>query len=710
MTSLALAFDILARDKASQEFDKVGDAAERAGEKGELFGSKIEAGMAVAAAAIGTGLVAGIAGAMNMDAANDKLAASLGLTATESERIGGIAGSLYADAYGESLEHVNSAVASVMTSIQGLGAGELEDVTATALDFASAFEVDVTRAAQIAGQAVSTGLAGTATEAFDLLTAASQKVPTALREDLLDAADEYGPFFAQLGLSGEQAFSALVAGSEKGMYGIDKTGDALKEFTIRATDMSKATVGAFDTIGLDANEMANALLAGGDSAGKAMSEIVDGLRSIEDPAEQANTAIALFGTPLEDLGTGQIPGFLDALAGAGGQLGDFEGAAQRMGDTLNDNAATNLESFKRQVTTTFVDFVGGKALPVVNEIASTLAEQFGPTLQKITGWMRENETAVGLVVSVLGGAAAAIGTIIAVTRTWAAVQALLNIVLTANPIGLVIVAIAALVAGLIYAWNNSETFRNIVIGVWEAVRNFVVGAATAVRDWVVGAWEWISSKTKAVWEAIKASILFQFNLVMGVVQKIRDFRDNVVNAFTELKDKAVAKATELVTWVTGLPGRLISAVGDLTVKFYTVGSDIIQGIINGVTGSVGRIKDAVTEAASSALSAAKDFLGISSPSRVFRDQVGAMLPAGMVQGILAGQGAVRSAMNSLVAIPSVGVPAMPGGIGMPPTVGVTSPVGAGVGGATVIVNPAPGMDERTIGAAAGRALTWAATR
>lgn len=710
MTSLALAFDILARDKASQEFDKVGDAAERAGEKGELFGSKIEAGMAVAAAAIGTGLVAGIAGAMNMDAANDKLAASLGLTATESERIGGIAGSLYADAYGESLEHVNSAVASVMTSIQGLGAGELEDVTATALDFASAFEVDVTRAAQIAGQAVSTGLAGTATEAFDLLTAASQKVPTALREDLLDAADEYGPFFAQLGLSGEQAFSALVAGSEKGMYGIDKTGDALKEFTIRATDMSKATVGAFDTIGLDANEMANALLAGGDSAGKAMSEIVDGLRSIEDPAEQANTAIALFGTPLEDLGTGQIPGFLDALAGAGGQLGDFEGAAQRMGDTLNDNAATNLESFKRQVTTTFVDFVGGKALPVVNEIASTLAEQFGPTLQKITGWMRENETAVGLVVSVLGGAAAAIGTIIAVTRTWAAVQALLNIVLTANPIGLVIVAIAALVAGLIYAWNNSETFRNIVIGVWEAVRNFVVGAATAVRDWVVGAWEWISSKTKAVWEAIKASILFQFNLVMGVVQKIRDFRDNVVNAFTELKDKAVAKATELVTWVTGLPGRLISAVGDLAVKFYTVGSDIIQGIINGVTGSVGRIKDAVTEAASSALSAAKDFLGISSPSRVFRDQVGAMLPAGMVQGILAGQGAVRSAMNSLVAIPSVGVPAMPGGIGMPVMAGAASgsaPVGAG---ATVVVNPSPGMDERMIGQAAANALTWAAKR
>jgi hypothetical protein len=79
-----------------------------------------------------------------------------------------------------------------------------------------------------------------------------------------------------------------------------------------------------------------------------MDRLVAGLLGIEDPTLRANSAIALFGTPIEDLGTENIPTFLEQLAGMGDGLTDIDGRAAEMGDTLNDNMATSLEAVKRQ--------------------------------------------------------------------------------------------------------------------------------------------------------------------------------------------------------------------------------------------------------------------------------------------------------------------------------------------------------------------------
>lgn len=72
----------------------------------------------------------------------------------------------------------------------------------------------------------------------------------------------------------------------------------------------------------------------------------------------------------------------------------------------------------------------------------------------------------------------------AATRTWAAVQWLLNAALSANPIGLVVIAIAALVAGLVLAYTKSETFRNIVNAAFGAVR----AVAVSVFGWIKSHW------------------------------------------------------------------------------------------------------------------------------------------------------------------------------------------------------------------------------
>jgi hypothetical protein len=80
------------------------------------------------------------------------------------------------------------------------------------------------------------------------------------------------------------------------------------------------------------------------------------------------------------------------------------------------------------------------------------------------------------------------------TAAWTAVQWLLNVALNANPIGLVVIAIVALVAILAVAWQNSETFRKIVTGAFNAVSDAIQG----VVKWIQDLLDWVSKAVNAV--------------------------------------------------------------------------------------------------------------------------------------------------------------------------------------------------------------------
>ena len=311
---------------------------------GELLGK-------LTAVVAGAALVsAGFASALDLEDGTAKMTAALGLTATEAALAGDVAGSLYSQAYGESMSDVTGAVEAVLGSIDGLSSQapeSIESVAAAAMNLEKVFGIDVSEAAAAAGIAIENGLAKDGAHAMDLMTSALQKVPEAMRGEVIDAANEYGGVMTGLGFTGEQAFGMLAKASDGGTIAIDKVGDALKEFTIRGTDLSKTSVAAYDAINLNASDMSNALLAGGEQAASATQQIVDGLLGITDPAAQANAAIALFGTPLEDLGVTEIPGFLEGLSAMDTSLGDVSGKAGEVAETMGGTTSASLETFKR---------------------------------------------------------------------------------------------------------------------------------------------------------------------------------------------------------------------------------------------------------------------------------------------------------------------------------------------------------------------------
>ncbi|MDQ5861616.1 MAG: hypothetical protein M3536_05055, partial [Actinomycetota bacterium] len=608
------------------------------------FGAKGKVVAAAAGVAIAAALTAGFVKALDFEKGNDKLAASLGLNEKESAKAGKAAGKLYAGAYGESMGEVNSAVESVMSSIKGMREASEEDVTAMTakvLDMAAAFEIDAGRAAQVAGQMITTGLAKDGVEAADLLTASLQKVPKAVREDLLDAVDEYAPFFKDLGFTGGEAMTMLADASEKGMYGIDKTGDALKEFGIRATDMSKATDGAYESLGLNTLDMTNQLLAGGDTARGAFDKIITGLSDIEDPAAQSAAAIALFGTPLEDLSVTEIPKFIDSLLNSQEALGTVEGAADRMGTTLADNAGTKIESFKRGAEVAFVNVLGGQVLPVLENVAGFITATFGPALSGLYdlivkgdykgllrdafGW-EEDSSAVGVILGVRDAALkvpAAFEEVI--KKIWefkepiGAVVGLIVLVLIPHWVSLGIEALKS-AAQQVTAWSmtrSSATKAAFVhsFAVMAMVGGWVLMGAQATINAVKIAAAWLVALGPVGWAigviaGLVAAFVWAYHNIGwfkdGVDAAMRWIGDVVGSVFRWIQDAIAA----VIDWFTGtaLPAwdSAIKAIGGFFSWLWT---DIIKPVFDGIGAAITWVYESIIKPVFDGISAAVKFVG-----------------------------------------------------------------------------------------------------
>ena len=155
-------------------------------------------------------------------------------------------------------------------------------------------------------------------------------------------------------------------------------------------------------------------------------------------------------------------------------------------------------------------------------------------------------------------------------------------------------------------------------------------------------------------EAIKAGIQAIIN---AIPDKIKEIGKKAIDWFkdvnwTEAGTKAINKIVDaLQSMFSDIPNKLKSIANDAKDKFksidwWDVGSQVINGIANGIWDGAGKLIDAAKNAAKNAFEAAKDFLGIESPSKLFREKVGRMISQGLAIGIdLDADKAVESAEN-----------------------------------------------------------------
>ncbi|MGW7197552.1 phage tail tape measure protein [Streptomyces chryseus] len=498
----------------SGESAQVGTAAGQEAGQGFLggIGGKLKAGIAGVAAGAGALFAIGFAEAVEQDKSNAKLGAQLGLTEKESARAGKIAGSVYAKGYGESIDQVNESLkALAQNGVASINAPkkELTGLSKSALNLAEAFDVEVTDAARAAGQMMRTGLAKDGKQAFDLITRGFQ-TGADKGGDFIDTLNEYGTQFRKIGLDGASSIGLISQALQAGARDSDVAADSLKEFSIRAVDGSKTTADGFKMLGLNADDMAGKFAQGGKAATGVLDVTLDRLRGVKDPVLQSQAAVALFGTQAEDLG--QALYAMDPSTAAA-DLGMVGGAADKMGKTLHNTASNQIEVFKRQALQGLANFASKYALPALRDfggflntyvlppaqaVGGVIGSVLGPAIAGVGGafaagvqWVREYGAwliplgiAIGGVAVVAGASTIATwgmtaafsiyrGVILAataVTRGWAVAQGILNAVMSANPVGLIVVGILALVAAAVVAYNKVTWFRTGVQAAWAGIK------------------------------------------------------------------------------------------------------------------------------------------------------------------------------------------------------------------------------------------------
>ena len=502
-----------ARD-GEQATDDYADSVESA--TGSLVDHIKQLGAAAIAFA-GIGSAAELAfGQIQNEATFAKMNASLGMTGEVAKQFAADASDIYRQGWGESMEDVAGAVEAVASTFITAGfEGErsVDQITESAMAFSQVFEQDVAESVNAANQLISAGLAQDSEEAFDLMTAAFQRVPKAMRDEIPELMNEYGTFFSSLGFSGQEAMGMLVAASDDGKIAMDKVGDALKEVGIRASDIGdKGAMDALEAMGLKSTDIANGMLAGGEQGRAAFQQMIDALNLVEDPATQASHAIALFGTPLEDLNKAEIPGFLEALGSAGETMQAFEGSSAALTDQIEQTTAQSLESFTRSLKGGVTDALGTAAKFVMDNIEGF--KTFGMVIAPVIGMI----TTYAVVTKTMAVAQAAWT---AVTKAGSVAQWALNAAMAANPIGLIVAAVVGLGAALVIAYQKSETFRNIVQGAWQGIQDAASfawnGIIKPAVDGLMAGFQWVGDKAMWLWNA---AIVPAWNGISGAISTV----------------------------------------------------------------------------------------------------------------------------------------------------------------------------------------------
>ena len=483
--------------------------------------------------------------------------------------------------------------------------------------------------------------------------------------------------FAEKGIKGSQAGTLLTRTLEGLMNNAEKNSEAFEELGIKVFDS--------------------------DGAMRPMVDIVEDLEGAFDgmSVEQKNAALG-------QLGFNKLAkeGIL-ALTGSSDKLADFEAGMRNAGGITEEVANKQLETFAEQMNllrAQFVDMAIDIGPVLIEDFLKPLAAQLG----KVADWFKQlsPETrqtivrflmiaaAIGPVILIVGKLITAFGTIIIavvkVVAIFGKVIALVKIIIgvvgalgaalkilglafwaATGPIGLIVLAIVALIAIFVALYKNNETVRKFIDATWKAIQ--------AVFRVVIG---WIVNWVKTNFETIKNAVMVAIDIVKKVIETawaiirrlfdmtpiglvikhwdtlknatqtafkavsdfIRGFLD-VVRGMVRVVGDTIGK---VIKFYRELPGKIIGALKGAATWLYDIGRNIIQGLLNGAGSLLKNIGQFFLDRLPGWIQGPfKKALGISSPSTVFAGY-GRNLIEGLVAGLESQEGLTKETVKKTI--------------------------------------------------------------
>lgn len=592
--------------------------------------NKVSTTMTAGLAAMGTGAISATKYLADLggewQTATNQVAASTGAAGKELEGLRDVMEDVYAANYGDSVADVGDAVAMVNRNMANLDQNGLTAATEGALALRDAFEYDVAESTR-AAEAIRKNFGSSAEEAFSLIAAGAQN-GLDYSGELIDTINEYSSQFAKLGFDADGMFNILQAGADGTAWNLDKVGDAIKEFSIRAIDGSDSTVEAFTSLGYNAENIMATFAAGGEGANKAFFDVINTLMAVDDQVERDALGVALFGTMWEDLGTEAM----EAMAGASQAAYDTEGALEKINQVKYNDLDSAIQGIGRQMEVAllpaadavyqslmdsmpeiteameevspviaeiagdFADWAGGDisdGLPVLVDGIRDFADWAGKAYEKAKPFLsflwehKGTVLAVAAALRVLGPAIGAVTTAMNAFKTAKTFMALLQSsgkiaqvtaafqrfgsILT-GPLG-IIIAVAGAIALLYKNWDTVKAwlvnFGNTVNQIWTNFSNMVGNAIAAIGQ----KFPMLGAYLQGWWESIQAAV----DNVKAIFQNIIDFISNVfsgnwsaawqniVNIFGNLFGMIVNLAKAPINGVISAINWVISKINSISV-------------------------------------------------------------------------------------------------------------------------------------------------
>lgn len=542
--------------------------------------NKVSTVMTAGLAAMGTGAIAATKYLTDLggewQTATNQVAAATGAAGAELENLRDVMENVYADNFGEDVADVADAVALVNRNMANLDQNGLTAATEGALALRDAFEYDVEESTR-AAEAIRKNFGSSAEEAFSLIAAGAQN-GLDYSGELIDTINEYSSQFAKLGFDADGMFNILQAGADGTAWNLDKVGDAIKEFSIRAIDGSDTTVEAFTSLGYNAEELMATFAAGGEGANDAFFDVLDTIMAVDDQVERDALGVALFGTQWEDLGVEAMEAMANASQAAydtGDALeqinqvkyNDLDSAIQGIGrqievallpaaDAMYQSLMSNMPEISAaieevspvvaEIAEDFADWAGGaisEGLPVLVDGIKDFADWAGKAYEKAKPFLnflwehKGTVLAIAAGLRILGPAIGAVTTAMNAFKTAKTFMALLQSSgkitqitgafqkfgsVLMGPLG-VIIAIAAAIALLYKNWDTVKAwlvnFGNTVNQIWTNFSNMVGNAITAIGQ----KFPLLGAYLQGWWESIQAAV----DNVKAIFQNIIDFISNV---------------------------------------------------------------------------------------------------------------------------------------------------------------------------------------
>lgn len=641
------------------------------------------------------------------------------------------------------------AAMSKVEAVSGATGSEMEALTAKAREMGSKTKFSASEAAEAMNYMA---MAGWKTE--DMLSGIEgvMNLAAASGEDLATTSDIVTDALTAFGLTAQDSghfADVLAAASSNANTNVSMMGETFKYCAPIAGSLGFSVEDTAEAIGLMANAGIKSTQAGtslrtimtnlsgevkicGANIGEvtiATSNADGTMRDLSDILADCRVAFAGLSesekaAAAESLvGKNAMSGFL-ALMNAGegdinklsGAIDNCDGAAQNMADTMNDNLEGQLTILKSALEELAISF-GQLLIPALREVVQWLQGFIG-FLNSLPEGVKKTIMVIALVVAALGPVLIIVGKVISAIGTIMTIVpkvvgvinvvkgafAALNATMLANPIVLIIAAIAALVAAFIYLWNNCEGFRQFWIDLWENVKQIAVAVWEGLKTFFTAAWQTISTTAQTIWNGIKNffSALWEgiktifttvlnviktivttyfnvyktiittvFNAIKTVITTILNAIKTVIttvwntikNVFTTVLNtiKSVVSGAFNAMW-TGIKNTISGIVNTIKTGFnnavnfiknlasaaFSWGADIIEGIVNGIKSCIGKVKDAVCSVADTI----KSFLHFSVPDEGPLTEYESWMPdfmSGLAKGIENSKGMVKDAVSGLAA-------------------------------------------------------------